>query len=212
MWVVAYLNPVKYIIMEANQMGMYKHIRQLWKTPKASLGDIQKQRVINWRREDSTVRIKRPTRLDRARSLGYRAKQGILVVRQRVQRGGRQREKIRHGRRSKHFGQRKIVDKNYQQVSEERASKKYPNCEVLNSYYVGKDGNYYWHEVILVDKAHPQILADKTLNWITKPQHTRRVFRGLTSAAKKSRGLRNKGKGAEKLRPSRTANLKRRKN
>jgi ribosomal protein L15E len=34
----------------------------------------------------------------------------------------------------------------------------------------------------------------------------------LTSAAKKSRGLRNnKGKGVEKFRPSKTANLKRRK-
>ena len=152
-------------------MGMYQHVRELWKNPKENLGDIWKQRIINWRKADSTVRVERPTRIDRARSLGYRAKQGILVVRQRVIRGGRQRPKIRKGRRSKHFGQRKDVDKSYQQISEERTAKKYPNCEVLNSYYVGEDGRYYWFEIILVDKAHPQILADKNLNWISRSKN-----------------------------------------
>ncbi len=33
-----------------------------------------------------------------------------------------------------------------------------------------------------------------------------RAFRGLTSAGRKSRGLRRKGKGAEKVRPSLRAN------
>ena len=192
-------------------MSLYKHVRELWKQPKQNLGEVWKQRLIQWRKEEVTVRIPKPTRIDRARSLGYRAKQGILIVRQRVIRGGHKRPTIRKGRRSKHFGQRKDLDKSYQQIAEERASKKYVNCEVLNSYYVGEDGRYFWYEVILVDRAHPQILADKKLKWISRPQHKGRVFRGLTSAGRKSRGLRsNKGKGAEKLRPSRTANLKRR--
>ena len=187
--------------MEA-KMGMYQHVRELWKKPKENLGDIWKQRILEWRKEETTVRIKRPTRLDKARSLGYKAKQGFVIVRQRVNRGGRQREKIRKGRRSKHFGRKKIVKKSYQWVAEERAVKKYPNCEVLNSYYVGEDGQHYWYEIILVDKSHPQILADPNLNWISRPQHKGRVFRGLTSAGRKSRGLRKKGKGAEKIRPS----------
>jgi|TARA_B100001964_G_scaffold245773_1_gene335876 large subunit ribosomal protein L15e len=192
-------------------MGMYQHIREIWKKPKESLGDTWQKRLLEWKNQDTTVRIKHPTRLDRARSLGYKAKQGFILVRQRVDRGGRQRETIRKGRRSKHFGRRKNVDKSYQSVAEERAVKKYPNCEVLNSYYVGEDGGCFWYEVILVDKSHPQILADPRINWIFKSKHTGRVFRGLTSAARKSRGLRHKGKGAEKLRPSRTANIKRRK-
>tara|TARA_Y100000310_G_scaffold118201_1_gene117039 strand:+ start:19887 stop:20465 length:579 start_codon:yes stop_codon:yes gene_type:complete len=190
---------------------MYQHIREIWKKPKESLGDTWQKRLLEWKNQDTTVRIKHPTRLDRARSLGYKAKQGFILVRQRVDRGGRQRETIRKGRRSKHFGRRKNVDKSYQSVAEERAVKKYPNCEVLNSYYVGEDGDCSWYEVILVDKSHPQILADPRINWIFKSKHTGRVFRGLTSAARKSRGLRHKGKGAEKLRPSRTANIKRRK-
>ena len=192
-------------------MSVYKHIRDIWKNPKANLGDIWQKRILEWKNQNVTVRVERPTRLDRARSLGYKAKQGYIIVRQRVDRGGRQREQIRHGRRSKHFGRRKNVDKSYQSVAEERTAKKYPNCEVLNSYYAGEDGNHFWYEVILVDSSHPQILADHRINWVFKSRNKGRVFRGLTSAAKKSRGLRkNKGKGAEKLRPSRTANLKHR--
>ena len=89
------------------------------------------------------------------------------------------------------------MNKSYQTIAEERAVKKYVNCEVLNSYYAGEDGKYYWYEVILVDKAHPNIMADPKLNWISRPAHTRRVSRGLTSSAKKSRKL-GKGKGYEK--------------
>jgi len=191
-------------------MGFYKYIRETWKQPKQNLGSLWKERLIQWRREPVTIRIERPTRLDRARSLGYKAKQGFVIVRQRVSRGGRQRPKIRKGRRSKHSRRRKIVGKSYQWIAEERSSKKYVNCEVLNSYYVAEDGKFYWYEIILVDKAHPQILADKNLRWIAEKQHTRRVFRGLTAAGRRSRGLlTNKGMGAEKLRPSLRANQRR---
>ena len=193
-------------------MGIYKHIRETWKNPKVNLGEIWQKRILDWKNQDATVRIEKPTRIDRARSLGYKAKQGYIIVRQRLVRGGRKRETIRSGRRSKHFGRRKDIDKSYQSVAEERTARKYPNCEVLNSYYVGEDGYYFWYEIILIDRSHPQILADPRINWIFRSKHKGRVFRGLTSSAKKSRGLRkNKGKGAEKLRPSRTANWKRRK-
>ena len=190
-------------------MSMYQHVRKLWTKPKANMPELWKQRLIAWRREPTTVRLERPTRIDRARSLGYKAKQGIFVVRQRVIRGGRQKPRPAGGRRSKRFRKRKDVRKNYQQIAEERANKKYVNCEVLNSYWVAQDGRYYWYEVILVDKAHPQIKADKNLKWIAEKQHTRRAYRGLTSAGRKSRGLRKKGKGAEKIRPSRRANQRR---
>ena len=54
----------------------------------------------------------------------------------------------------------------------------------------------------MVDKQSPSILADKNISWIIAPTHTRRAFRGLTSAAKHRRGLYHKGVGTEKLRPS----------
>ena len=189
-------------------MGVYKYLREAWKKPKENLKEIWRERLNEWKTEPVTIRISKPTRLDRARSLGYKAKQGYILVRQRVIRGGRQRPAIRKGRRSKHYGQRKDVDKNYQRIAEERAVKKFVNCEVLNSYYVGHDGIYYWYEVILVDRAHPQIKADPRINWICSKRG--RVFRGVTSAGKGSRGLRHKGKGAEHVRPSRSADRRRR--
>ena len=166
-------------------MGIYKYIRDAWKHPQQNLGALYKERLMQWRREPVTIRIERPTRLDAARSLGYKAKQGILVVRQRVDRGGRQRPKITGGRRPKHFGRRKNLLISYQVVAEQRAGEKFSNCDVLNSYQVGKDGEYYWYEVILVDRTHPAVLADKQLGQAAARRG--RANRGLTMAAKKSR-------------------------
>ena len=190
-------------------MGMYQYIRQAWQSPKENLGQLWQQRIIQWRQEPTTLRVERPTRIDRARALGYKAKPGFIVVRQRVNRGGRQRAQIRHPRRPKAMSRRKDLTMNYQSVAEQRAAKKYQNCEVLNSYYVGQDGLHYWYEIILVDKLHPQILADPRINWIAQQQHKGRVFRGLTSAGKKGRGLHGKGKGYEKMRPSLRAHNRR---
>lgn len=200
---IRFINPS--LFPEFN-MGVYQKIRELWKKPKQGLGELWQKRLIQFRREPVTVKIDRPTRLDKARALGYKAKQGIIVVRQRVLRGGHTRPKRWGGRRSRHAGHKLTLRKNYRLISEERAIKKYPNCEVLNSYQVAKDGKHFWYEIILVDKKHPVIAKDKNLGWISKKQHTRRVHRGLTSAGKKVRGLRHKGKGAEKARPSRRAN------
>lgn len=189
-------------------MSMYKHIRKLWKKPKQNLDSLWKERLMQFRREPVTVRLERPTRLDRARSLGYRAKKGFLVVRQRVKRGGHTRPSPRGGRRSKTQTRRLTLSKNYQVIAEERAQRKYKNMAVLNSYWVAKDGKNYWYEVILVDPAAPEIRADKKINWICDKKHRTRVFHGKTSAGRKMRGLRHKGKGAEKLRPSRSAKIK----
>ncbi len=188
-------------------MGMYQYVRALWKRPKESLGKLWQERLIRWRREPAVVRIDKPTRIDRARALGYKAKQGVIVVRVRVKRGGRERPRHRQGRRPKRYGFVYFSPKkSLQWIAEERAARKFPNLEVLNSYYVGGDGQYIWYEVIMLDPHHPAIKNDRHLGWITGKAHKGRVFRGLTSAGKKARGLRNKGKGAEKVRPSIRAN------
>ncbi len=153
-------------------------------------------------------RLERPTRIDRARSLGYKAKQGFVVVRSRVRRGGLRKHTIRGGRRPKRKGISKItMAKSLQRIAEERAAKKHPNLEVLNSYWVGEDGRNKYYEVILVDPHHPSIQADEKVNWLLQPGNKGRAFRGLTSAGKGGRGLRKKGKGAEKVRPSIRAHL-----
>ncbi len=170
--------------------NMYDFIGEMWKRPREGLlGELQWQRMIEWRKGPAVVRIERPTRLDRARELGYKAKQGIIVVRSRVRRGGLNKPAIRAGRRPKRKGILKItMKKSTKRIAEERAARRYPNMEVLNSYYVGEDGLYKYYEVILVDRSHPAIVNDKNLSWITKQKG--RVFRGKTSAGQKGRGLR----------------------
>ena len=112
-------------------------------------------------------------------------------------RGGRRRPVQNVGRRSKRKTNRLVLKMSYQVVAEQRAASKYPNMEVLNSYWVGKDGQYYYYEVIMVDPHHPQILADRKLKWTASGKNKGRAFRGLTSAGKKSRGLRVHGRNEQ---------------
>jgi len=187
-------------------MGYLKYLTKLWTSNSKEVLNLIKERQVEWRREPTTLRINRPTRLDRARSLGYKAKKGFLIIRVRAIRGGRQRPDIKGGRRTAHSSQRKNVAKNYQSICEERVAKKYVNCEVLNSYYVGQDGKYIWYEVILIERDNPSVYLNKETAWALDTKN--KAFRGLTSASKKSRGLRKKGLGSEKTRPSKRANIK----
>ena len=183
--------------------SVYDYIGDQWKKPDISYQSSQKNRLIQWRREQNFIRVEKPLRLDRARALGYKAKQGYIVVRGRVRRGGLRKPKIRGGRKPSARGIKKITPaKNTQRIAEERTAKRYPNMEVLNSYWVGEDGKYHYYEMILVDPAHPAIVNDPKINWITALPNANRVLRGKTSAGQKGRGLRYKGKGAEKIRPS----------
>jgi large subunit ribosomal protein L15e len=185
----------------------YKYIAEAWKKPEESfVEELMRQRLIEWRKEPAIVHVEKPTRLDRARKLGYKAKQGFIIVRVRVRRGGLRKQRPKAGRRPKRMGVRKYKPaKSLRLIAEERAARKFPNLEVLNSYWVGEDGRFKWFEVIMVDPHHPAVKADRDINWICQKQHKGRVFRGLTSAGKKVRGLRKKGRGAEKARPSRKA-------
>lgn len=179
----------------------YRYIAEAWKKPKENR-ELWRERLIKWRRSKVVERVEKPTRLDRARALGYKAKKGFVIIRIRIGRGGRKRSRPKGGRRSKRQTSRKVLKMNYKWVAEQRAAKKFPNMEVLNSYWLAKDGLYYWYEIIFVDPNRPEIKADKNIGWIADKKHKNRVFRGLTSSARKSRGLRKKGKRAIKVRPS----------
>tara|TARA_B100000315_G_scaffold246765_1_gene274494 strand:+ start:1255 stop:1827 length:573 start_codon:yes stop_codon:yes gene_type:complete len=178
--------------------GMYHYLKQAWKKPdKKTL----RERMIVWRKSQAITKVDKPLRLDRARTLGYKDKKGFVVVRTKIKRGGHKRSRPNKGRRSKRLHTRKNLGMNYKWIAEQRAGKKYKNLEVLNSYNIGKDGVHYFYEVILIDSKRPEIKTDKKLNWISKPGNKSRVFRGLTSAGKKSRGLRKKSREL-KVRPS----------
>lgn len=178
--------------------GLYHYLRRAWLKPGR---EMLQSRMIQWRASEAVTEVAKPLRLDRARALGYKAKPGFFVVRVRVRRGGRQRSRHTHGRKSRKQHVMKVLKMNYQWVAELRAAAKYSNLIVLSSYLLAKDGKHAFYEVILVDPQVPEIKGDRTINWICDPQHASRVQRGLTSAGKKSRGLRVKGPN-RKVRPS----------
>ncbi len=185
-------------------MGYLKYLKETWNKQGKEFSELMNSRLIAWRKEPVMVRIEKPTRIDRARSLGYKAKPGFVIVRHKMARGGKQRPDIKGGRRTKASRQWLTLDKNYQQLSEERVSKRHPNCEVLGSYFLVDDGKHIWHEVILVDRDNPNVYMNKNTAWARDTKG--KAYRGITSAARKSRGLRRKGTGSEKTRPSLGAN------
>ncbi len=178
--------------------GFYHYLRQAWKKPDK---ERLRERMTQWRKSNSIVKVEKPLRLDRARSLGYKNKKGFVIARVRIKRGGRKKPRPKGGRRSKRMTSKKTLKMNYKWIAEKRAGKKFKNLEVLNSYQIGKDGIYYFYEIILIDPNRPEIKNDKKINWIAKKANKGRVFRGLTSAGKKSRGLRSKSP-KRKVRPS----------
>jgi len=170
--------------------GAYHYLRETWKKSK-ELDEVLNKRLIEWRRQHTVERIEKSTRLDRARALGYKAKQGFVLARVKIRKGGRRRRL--YGRRGRKPSKAGLVHfthkKGLQWIAEEKAQRKFPNLEVLNSYLIGEDGTHKYFEIILVDPNNLSIKSDPKINWICLPANRRRVFRGLTSAGKKARGL-----------------------
>ncbi|MGC8676411.1 MAG: 50S ribosomal protein L15e [Candidatus Micrarchaeia archaeon] len=181
-------------------MGYSKYLEKTFRSEYKERSGAFKERLAQWRSEAPILRIPKPTNLARARNLGYKAKQGVIVVRVRVRRGRSKREKPMGGRKPSKMGRFYAYRKSLQSIAEERAAAKYTNSEVLNSYFVGEDGNNKFYEVMLLDRGHPEILADPVFSKIVSQKG--RAQRGLTSAGKRHRGLNKKGKGAFTRRPS----------
>lgn len=140
---------------------MHQYMAQAWARMWKTNSEELKKRAIIWRKEPTIHRIKRPSRLDRARRLGYKAKQGIIVIRTKVGRGGMRKQRPVSGRRPKHLGVTRIKQaESMRLVAERRVNEKYPNLEVLGSYFLYKDGKNIWYEIILADTSHPSIAKD----------------------------------------------------
>jgi len=154
-----------------------------WRESESSyVNELMQERVILWRRQPAIFRTEKPTRVDRARKLGYKDKPGYVIVRVRVRRGGFRNPRPSSGRRPKRMGVTKHkLAKSIGLIAEERAARRFPNLEVLNSYWVWQDGHYKWFEVIMVDRGLlPELRLGKGRG---------RAFRGLTSAGRRVRGL-----------------------
>jgi large subunit ribosomal protein L15e len=168
-------------------MGTYKYIAETFQNEYKERNNDLKGRVILWRKESSINRVDKPTNVARARKLGYKAKQGVVIYRVRVTKGLRRRKEPIRGRKPSKTGRYYAFRKSLQSMAEERAAGKAANCEVLNSYYVGEDGEYKFFEVILLDRSNKSIINDKEYKNIIN--HKGRAYRGLSSSGKKHRGL-----------------------
>ncbi len=181
-------------------MGIYKHIKEAFRSEYKQKDSAYKTRLVQWNAEPTVITIDKPTNIPRARELGYKAKQGVVVVRVNIKKGKKKRVTPGGGRKPSRSGRFFSRKKSMQSIAEEKAKRKYMNCEILNSYFVGRTGQKEFFEVILLDKSHPVIISDKEYNPIINTNG--RAFRGLTRSGKQHRGLMNKGYGAEKQRPS----------
>ena len=137
---------------------MYRQISKTWRTMIKDSSASLKQRAIVWRHGPTYARLDRPSRLDRARALGYKPKQGMVIVRIRLTRGGMRQKRPTSGRRPKHLGVLKIKGHfSSQDTADRRVLEKYPNTQLVGSYPVYQDGRYIWFEVLLADVNHPAL-------------------------------------------------------
>jgi len=134
-------------------MGAYKYLQELWRKKQSeALRFLQRVRAWEYRQRPTVHRATRPSRPDKARRLGYRAKQGYVIYRVRVRRGGRKRpvpKGIQYGK-PKHQGITQLkFQRNKRSVAEERVGRKIcANLRVLNSYWINEDVKRYQRHVL----------------------------------------------------------------
>ncbi|KAL0246112.1 hypothetical protein GEMRC1_007326 [Eukaryota sp. GEM-RC1] len=194
-------------------MAAYKYLEELYKRKQSEvLRYLQRIRAWEYRQLPGIHRVHRPTRPDKARRLGFKAKQGFVVYRVRVRRGSRKRpvhNGIVHGKPVRQGVKYLKNQRNTRSMAEEKVGRAIGNLRVLNSYWICQDGTYKYYEVILVDPSHNAIRRDPRINWIVSSTMKHRELRGATSAGRKHRGLHGKGHLFRKAFPSRRAYWKR---
>ncbi|KAE8220584.1 hypothetical protein CF319_g5909 [Tilletia indica] len=192
-------------------MGAYRYIEELQKHKQSDvLRFLLRVRCWEYRQLNVIHRATRPSRPDKARRLGYKAKQGFVIYRIRVRRGNRKKpvpKGATFGKPVRQGVSQLKPQRSLRSTAEERVGRKCGNLRVLNSYWINSDGVYKHFEVICVDPSHKAIRRDPRINWIVKHKH--REARGLTGAGQKSRGM-GKGHRYNKTQGGKDASIKRR--
>ncbi|KAL1916071.1 60S ribosomal protein eL15 [Calcarisporiella thermophila] len=178
-------------------MGAYKYLEELYKKKQSDvMRFLLRVRCWEYRQLNVIHRASRPSRPDKARRLGYKAKQGYVIYRIRVRRGGRKKPVPKgqtYGKPVRQGVTQLKYQKSLRVTAEERVGRRCGNLRVLNSYWINSDSTYKYFEVILVDPNHKAIRRDPRINWICNPVHKHREARGLTAIGRKSRGIAGRG-------------------
>lgn len=195
-------------------MGAYKYLEELWRKKQSDvLRFVLRIKSWEYRQLPAIHKVNRPSRIDKARKMGFKRKQGYVVYRIRIRRGGRKKpvsKGIVYGKPVNQGIQHLKPNRSHRTIAEDRVGRRCKNLRVLNSYWVAQDGTFKFYEVILVDPKHKAITRDPRINWICSSKHNHRENRGLTSIGKKGRGLRVKGSCNNNRRPSWKQSWKRR--
>ena len=93
-------------------MSFTKHLRETFQSEFSGKKDanydyskLYRDRMIEFRKQEETViRLDKPTNLSRAKNLGYKAKQGFVISRVRVIKGGKSNPHIMKGRKGGNTG------------------------------------------------------------------------------------------------------------
>ncbi|MDE1865997.1 MAG: 50S ribosomal protein L15e [Candidatus Micrarchaeota archaeon] len=168
-------------------MSSYKHIRSTIISQYKERPQEYREKLMKWGSEGTVTKVSRPTNLARARKLGYRAKQGVIVARVKVSKGKSKRRQPSGGRKPSKSGKYYTRSKSMQAIAEERATKKFSNAEVLNSYFVGDSGSHEYYEIIMLDRESPVVRADPLYSRAISRKN--RAVLGLTASGRRHRGL-----------------------
>merc|ERR1712129_581927 len=184
----------KRLNLSKSKMGAYKYMSEIYRKKQSDvLRYLLRIRCWQYRQLTKVHRVPRSTRPDKARRLGYKNKQGFVIYRIAMRRGGRKRPVPKgcpYGKPKTSGGvkQQKPV-RNLQSIAEERVGRRVQGLRVLSSYWVGQDSTYKYFEVIMIDIHHKAITRDPKINWMCGNVQKHRELRGLTTAGKSSRGL-----------------------
>jgi len=181
-------------------VSSYRYIKETIESEYKNRSDEYKSRIVQWNTESPVIRVDKPTNVARARELGYKAKEGVIIVRVHIHGGMRKSKHNAGGRKAHASGRFFTQEKSLQSIAEERATRKFPNFEALNSYFVGQAGSQRFFEVILLDRNHNAIKSDRQYSGVIMQKG--RAYRGLTSTGRRHRGIARKRFGAHKMRPS----------
>jgi len=123
-------------------MGAYKYLQELWRKKQTdTIRFLLRVRCWEYRQLPVIHRASKPSRPDKARNLGYKAKQGYVIYRVRVRRGSRKKQvskginfgKPRNCGINQHKWRRNLRSK-----AEERVGRACGGLRVLNSYWIAQ--------------------------------------------------------------------------
>jgi large subunit ribosomal protein L15e len=178
--------------MVSKIMGLSKYLTKVfqneWKGTKDedyNYKSLMQKRAMEYRKETkSVIKIDKPTNLVSAKQVGYKAKQGVFVVRAKIRKGSGTFTRPKNKRRPKRQGQATLTRrKSTRSMAEERVSKKFENAEVLGSYKIAEDGRSHYFEVVMADREAARVGSDKKLVFLFKGQQGR-AERGKTFAGR----------------------------